>query len=121
MHVLTKPPGAGTGEPRGVGAPHQRTPAGEVLLVGLLYLAGTAALTWPWLARFGTHVVGAPGDNYEFLWKLWWVPHRLAAGRTPFFAENLFPQAGGYHLGSTDMSPVPTFLLGPLTAAVGAV
>jgi hypothetical protein len=99
----------------------QRAGALEVACVTLLYLVGTGALTWPWLARLRTHIVGWPGDNFEFLWKLWWVPHRIGGGRTPFFAENVFSQSGGYHLGSTDMSPVATFLFAPLTAAAGPV
>jgi hypothetical protein len=93
----------------------------EMALVAGFFVAGTAALTWPWLARFGTHIFGSPGDNYEFLWKLWWVPHRIGLGRTPFFAENVFPQSGGYHLGATDMSASATFLFAPLTRVTGPV
>jgi hypothetical protein len=89
--------------------------------VVLLFLAGTAAITWPWPAHFGTHIFGYPGDNYEFLWKLAWVPHRLHLHRTPFFASAVFPQAGGYDLGSTDLSPSATFLLAPVTALADPV
>lgn len=101
--------------------PARRAVAAEMAVVAALFLAGTAAITWPWLPHLGTHVFGYPGDNYEFLWKLSWVPHRLHLGQTPFFASHVFPQAGGYDLGATDLSPTATLLFAPVTALAGPV
>ena len=89
-----------------------------VAAVGVL---ATLVLTWPLPAHLGSRIWGPAGDNYEFLWKMWWVPHQLLAGHSPFADPAVFPQAGGYDLGTTDLTPAASFLFAPVTIALGQV
>jgi hypothetical protein len=93
----------------------------ELVSVSAVYLAATVAVTWPWATRFRTHVLGFPSDNFEYLWKFWWVREHITDLDRLFHAAHVFPQAGGYHLGATDMTPSATFLFAPLTAIAGPV
>src|SRR5262249_21886399 len=55
----------------------------------LAALAGFAALTiawtWPLAAHLGDALPGDPGDNYSFVWNLWWMRHVLATPGLPYF------------------------------------
>ena len=45
----------------------------------LILMAGLAVVwTWPLARHLSTHVTGLPGDNYSFLWNLWWMRHVVA-------------------------------------------
>ena len=43
------------------------------------------AWTWPLVLHLGDAVPGDPGDNYSFLWNLWWMRHVLATPGLPYF------------------------------------
>jgi len=43
------------------------------------------AWTWPLARHLGDAVPGDPGDNYSFLWNLWWMRHVLATPGLPYF------------------------------------
>jgi hypothetical protein len=63
---------------------------------------------------------GGKLDNYEYLWKMWWIPHALSNGINPFFIPNInYPY--GYSLAYGEITPLHTFLLMPLTVAFGEV
>ena len=48
----------------------------------LILMAGLAVVwTWPLARHLSTHVTGLPGDNYSFLWNLWWMRHVVADRR----------------------------------------
>lgn len=85
------------------------------------YCAIALAVGWNLLGHFGTAVWGTSGDTTEFLWKLWWVPHALGAHLNVNFAPQVFPESGGYDLGSAAMSPTATWLFMPVTIAFGAI
>ncbi len=87
---------------------------------GLLFIV----LTWPLVANMQTHVLGAgttPGDNFEYVWKMWWVPHAIFdQGISPFFNPNIaYPD--GYPLAYGEITPTHTFLLAPITLLTGPV
>ena len=41
--------------------------------------------TWPLALHFGDSIPGNPGDNYSFLWNLWWMRKALSAPELDFF------------------------------------
>ena len=41
--------------------------------------------TWPLAFHFGDHIPGQGGDNYSFLWNLWWMRKALSAPELDFF------------------------------------
>jgi len=50
-----------------------------------LFAALAIAWTWPLARHIGDAVPGNPGDNYSFLWNLWWMRHVLATPGLPYF------------------------------------
>src|SRR6186997_2891818 len=55
----------------------------------LLMLAGMSIVwTWPLVLHFGDHIPGVGGDNYSFLWNLWWMRTALSAPDLEFFHSN---------------------------------
>lgn len=92
------------------------------LAILLVYALLAVALTWPLLPHLHTHVLGPEkADNYEYVWKLWWVPHALFdLGQTPFFQPDIY-YPFGYPLAYGEITPLHTFFLMPLTRAVGEV
>ncbi|MEO8392343.1 MAG: hypothetical protein ABI700_05055 [Chloroflexota bacterium] len=91
------------------------------LLVIIAYFLLTLVFTYPLITQFRTHVIGGGKlDNYEYIWKMWWIPHALTNGINPFFIPNInFPY--GYSLAYGEITPIHTFLLMPLTLAFGEV
>ena len=41
--------------------------------------------TWPLARHFSDHIPGLGGDNYSFLWNLWWMRKALSAPELEFF------------------------------------
>jgi hypothetical protein len=50
-----------------------------------LFAALTVGWTWPLVLHLGDAVPGGPGDNYSFLWNLWWMRYVLATPGLPYF------------------------------------
>jgi hypothetical protein len=44
--------------------------------------------TWPLALHFRDHIPGLGGDNYSFLWNLWWMRNALSAVELDFFRSN---------------------------------
>lgn len=83
------------------------------------YLILTLVMTYPLVAHFTDGVLGTPGDNFEYLYKLWWFKHALFdLGVSPFFnADVFYPE--GYHLALHEMSLTNISLGMPLTVLGG--
>ena len=78
-------------------------------------------MTWPLVARFGTAVLGPPGDNLEYVWKLWWFKKALWDQRvSPLFHPGVF-YPFGYPLALGETTMLHTVLGLPLTVLVGEV
>jgi hypothetical protein len=62
----------------------------------LLLFAGLAlAWTWPLARHLDAALPGEPGDNYSFVWNLWWMRHVLATpGLSYFHTTYLFHPFG---------------------------
>ena len=55
----------------------------------ILFFACLAIVwTWPLALHVRDHIPGNPGDNYSFLWNLWWMRKALAAPELGFFHSN---------------------------------
>ena len=51
----------------------------------ILFAVLSVAWTWPLARHLGTAIPGDPGDNYSFVWNLWWMRHVLATPGLPYF------------------------------------
>ncbi len=51
----------------------------------VLFAALAILWTWPLVLHFRDHVPGQPGDNFSFLWNLWWMRKALATPDVSFF------------------------------------
>ena len=63
-------------------------------------------------------MLGWPGDNFEYVWKLWWVLEALSAGRSPLFNPDVYHPTG-FDLAHAELTPLHTFGLLPVTALFG--
>src|SRR5215217_5641913 len=43
------------------------------------------AWTWPLILHTRDHIPGLPGDNFSFLWNLWWMRKALSTPDLSFF------------------------------------
>lgn len=60
----------------------------SVLLHGpaiVLYAALAIVWTWPLALHLRDHIPGLPGDNFSFLWNLWWMRKALGSAELEFF------------------------------------
>ncbi|HBY94711.1 MAG TPA: hypothetical protein DEP84_12250, partial [Chloroflexi bacterium] len=89
--------------------------------VVLIWTALAPILTWPLAAHLSTAVAGPPGDNFEYLWKVWWVRHALLdLGRSPLFNPDIFAPVG-YPLALSETTLAHLLPSLPLTLAFGEV
>jgi len=96
-------------------------PAGASKQAGilLLYLGLALIMTYPLLVVFARGVLGPPGDNFEYLYKLWWFKRSLFDLKvSPFFTGDIF-YPDGYHLALHEMSLANVSLGMPLTILGG--
>ena len=61
-----------------------------VVWVIISYTALAILFTWPLALHFNTHLLGAPEDNQQFYWNLWWWQKALGDGANPFYTVWLF-------------------------------
>jgi hypothetical protein len=64
-------------------------------------------------------VIGWPGDNFEYVWKHWWVHRAISSGRSPLFNPDVYYPTG-FDLAHAELTPLHTFALLPVTALFGA-
>jgi len=50
-----------------------------------LFAALAVAWTWPLVLHLRDSLPGGPGDNYSFVWNLWWMRHVLATPGLGYF------------------------------------
>jgi len=85
----------------------------------LFYAALTLLMTYPLVAILSHGVLGPPGDNLEYLYKLWWFKRSLFDLHvSPFFNPNVF-YPSGYYLALHEMSLANVALGMPLTVLWG--
>ncbi|MGE5358898.1 MAG: hypothetical protein ACM3NQ_07740 [Bacteroidales bacterium] len=89
-------------------------------LLPCAFFAGLALLwTWPLALHLTTAIPGKPGDNYSFLWALWWMRRALSAAGTGFFHTDYLFFPFGTSLVNQSHTALPAFVaatvLGPLS------
>jgi hypothetical protein len=58
-------------------------------IASLIFLAAMSVIwTWPLARHFRDSIPGLPGDNFSFLWNLWWMRKALSASELSFFYSN---------------------------------
>src|SRR5688500_11466021 len=62
----------------------RRKPLAHVPAV-LLLGAMSIVWTWPLAVHLSDHIPGVGGDNYSFLWNLWWMRKALSGSELEFF------------------------------------
>lgn len=86
------------------------------------YILLTLIFTYPLILNLSTHVLGdSKLDNFEYVWKMWWVPHALfERGISPFFHPDIYVPFG-YPLAYGEISPIHTFGMMPFTLLLGEI
>jgi hypothetical protein len=81
----------------------------------------TVVMTWPLTKGFGSLTLGPPGDNLEFIWKIWWFKHALTdLGVSPFFDPDIYYPVG-FSLALGESTPANAILALPVTLLFDAV
>ena len=66
--------------------------------------------------------MGGPGDQFHFLWELWYVAHALFdLHKTPFFDPDVYVPFGFSLIRNQELSPGTVLLFSPLTHFFGEV
>jgi hypothetical protein len=87
----------------------------------LVVLALTLVMTYPLITDLSHSVPGSPGDNYEYVYKLWWFEEAIFERRqSPFFIADVFYPTG-YEVALSETTLANTVLGLPLTSALGEV
>ncbi len=85
------------------------------------YVVLTVVMLLPLIARFPTHIIGLPGDNLEYLWKMHWFSTALIEQHvSPVFAPQIF-YPGGADLIVSEIAPAHHLLGIPVTWLLGPV
>jgi hypothetical protein len=64
------------------------------VLAFILFVILTVLMTWPVIARLGTHLAGGRDDLWVHQWTFWWVREALRDGLNPFFTPYLYAPIG---------------------------
>lgn len=89
----------------------------------LFLTALSLLLTWPALLYLRDRVIGDyPGDNFHFLWELWYVAHAtFDLHKNPLFDPDIYVPFGFDLIKNQDLSPGTVLLFMPLTRLIGEV
>jgi hypothetical protein len=93
------------------------------LLVLGVFVALSVILTYPLVKDLGSRILGppAPGDNFEYLYKVWWFKHALFDLHiSPFFNPDMF-YPFGYPVTLSETTLANTIPALPLTLLFGEV
>jgi hypothetical protein len=97
-------------------------PLASHLGVATIFVLATIMMTWPLALHLGKSVIGPfRNDNFEYLWKIYWVKHALIDLRqSPWVAPDIY-YPHGYRLAYGEITPLHTFLGLPVTLLVGEI
>lgn len=93
------------------------------LAVLIAFVVLSAVMTFPLLQGLGTHILGAPapGDNFEYLYKVYWFKHTLFDLHvSPFFNASVF-YPFGYNVTLSETTLANTIPALPVTLCWGEV
>lgn len=93
----------------------------EHALVLVAFAALSLLATWPLAAHLTDGVLGPPGDNYEYLYKIWWFKTALLEqGRSPLLNPDVFYPVG-YDVSLSETTLANMLPAVPLAAIWGEV
>jgi len=91
----------------------------QIGILLLLYALLCLPFTYPIPFKLNQMVLGWPGDNLEYVWKMWWFKHTLVDERvTPYFNPDVYVPFG-LNMAYAEMTPSHTVLGLPLTVLFG--
>lgn len=91
----------------------------QIGLLLLLYALLCLPFTYPIPYKIDRAVLGWPGDNLEYVWKMWWFKHALIDERvTPYFVPDVYAPFG-LNMAYAEMTPSHTVLGLPFTMLFG--
>jgi hypothetical protein len=88
-----------------------------------VFVVLTAALTWPAVFHLRDRIIGGfAGDNFHYLWELWYVAHAVFDLHTsPLFDPDIYVPYGFDLIKNQDLSPGTVLLFLPLTRLAGDI
>lgn len=93
----------------------------EHLCVLLAFALLSVLATWPLAAHLTDSLLGPPGDNYEYVYKIWWFKAALLeSGQSPLFNPDVFYPAG-YDVSLSETTLANVALALPFAALWGEV
>jgi hypothetical protein len=96
----------------------------EKVLALAFYVILAIVVTWPAVVHLRDRVLGAyPGDNFQFLWALWYTAHAIFdLHSSPFFDPDIyFPFGFSLFRNLGEVSPATILVSIPLTRCFGEV
>ena len=90
----------------------------ESLVAFLAYLVLAVVMTWPLVARLGTHIPLGNADVWLNYWNLWWWKTALLQGQSPYYTDMIFFPTG-VPLGLHTHSPANMLWTLPINLALG--
>ena len=96
-------------------------PVAVATLLALALAAVSLVMTYPLVTDLTGTIPGPPGDNFEYVYKLWWFEHAVLEQHvSPFVVLDVF-WPFGYEIALSETTLAHTILGMPLTAAFGEV
>src|SRR5579859_5854044 len=83
-------------------------------LVLLVFAALTIAWTWPLLPHVRDALPGAPGDNYSFVWNLWWMRRVLSTPGLAYLRTDYLFYPFGTTIADHPHAALPAFVAATL-------
>jgi hypothetical protein len=80
--------------------------SGPLFLFALL----TVGWTWPLVRHLSDALPGDPGDNYSFVWNLWWMRHVLATPGLAYFKTTYLFYPFGTTIADHPHTAIPAFI-----------
>ena len=87
----------------------------------VLFAALAVGWTWPLVLHLGDAVPGGPGDNYSFVWNLWWMRHVLATPHLSYFHTRYLFYPFGTTIANHPHTALPALVAATLLAPVSIV
>ncbi len=86
-----------------------------------MFAALTVAWTWPLALHMREAIPGDPGDNYSFLWYLWWMRHVLATPGLDFFHTTFLFYPFGASIANNPHTALPALIAATLLGRASVV
>ena len=88
-----------------------------------LALFGALALAWTWplALHLRDAIPGDPGDNYSFLWNLWWMRHVLATPGLAYFHTSYLFHPFGTTIANHPHTALPALIAATLLGSASIV